>query len=128
MDMTPRPERRRAWRDKFTVAIRGIVWAVAEGSSFRVHVPMTALVILCGFVLQVHRLEWCLLILCITIVLAAETFNSALEALARAVDQNHNASLGRALDMSGGAVLICSVGAAIVGLIIFIHRAAVMLQ
>ena len=128
MEISQGRDPQRKWSHKFRDAIRGITCAFAEGSSFRVHLLMTMLVILCAFVLQVSRMEWCLLILCITIVLGAETFNSALETMARAVDRNHNASLGKSLDMAGGAVLICSWGAAIVGLLIFVYRAALMLQ
>lgn len=126
--MTRSSEPRRGWADKFNDALRGIRSAVAEGRSFRVHVPMTALVVLCGFLLKVSRLEWCVLTMCITIVLAAETFNSALETLSRAVDNKPNPGLGKALDMASGAVLICSIGAAATGLLIFLYRAFVMLQ
>ncbi len=43
------------------------------------------LVVVAGFVYQVAALEWCALILCITIVFTAEGLNTALETLADAL-------------------------------------------
>jgi diacylglycerol kinase len=54
------------------------------------------------------------------LVLAAELFNSALEHLAKAITREHNEHLRIGLDISAGAVLIVSLGAASVGLVIFL--------
>jgi len=70
---------------------------------------------------NVSRIEWCLLILCTTVVLAAEMFNTALETLAQAVDENPNPMVGDSLDIASAAVLIAALGAACVGLIVFMR-------
>jgi len=62
-----------------------------------------------------------------TVVLAAEMFNSALEAMARAIDSGWNANLRDALDIGSAAVLVCAGGAATVGLIVFLNRLGVAL-
>ena len=46
------------------------------------------LLVLAAALLRIDRTQWCVLVLCITIVLTAEMFNSALEHLARAVDRS----------------------------------------
>ena len=66
------------------------------------------------------RIEWCLLALCVAIVLTAEIFNSALEQLAKAITREHDAHIRAALDMASGAVLLASVGAAIVGTVVLL--------
>ncbi len=91
-------------------------------SSFAVHVAMAAAVLVCGLLWRVNQTEWCLLIICITIVLAAETFNSSLELLAKAVDQSENDHLRIALDMASGGVLWTAIGASAVGLIVLVRR------
>ena len=96
-------------------------------SSFKVHLLMAAAVIICGVVFKVDRIEWCILLVCIGIVMAAEAFNSAIESLSKAVDRNHNPDIGRALDQASGAVLICSLAAAAAGATIFIYRLILML-
>ncbi len=112
----------RSWRNKFRDAFRGIRIAIADSSSFYVHITFTILVVLLAILLRLDRTEWCLLTLCVAIVMAAETFNASLEHLARAIDTGHNPIIGKSLDSASGAVLIVSIGAAIVGVIVFLPR------
>src|SRR5262245_29121413 len=101
-------DKRRAdgsWRRKFGDAFRGQKRGFRGESSFFVHFFVAALVIVAAVALGADRVEWCLLLLCITLVLTAEMFNSAVERLARAVDKNYNAHLRDALDIAAGAVL-----------------------
>lgn len=118
----------RSWRAKFRDAFRGTWLAASRERSFAVHLPVAVLVVLAGAVLRVTLVEWCLLILAIAMVLAAETFNTALEHLSRAVSRDKNEDIGRALDMASGAVLITAIGAAAVGAAILGYRLGVYLQ
>ncbi len=77
--------------------------------------------IVCAVVMRMPRVEWCVLLVCIATVLAAETFNSALELLAKAITDEHDPRLADALDIGSGAVLAASIGAALVGSIPFPH-------
>jgi len=123
--LTYDPDRRR-WKSKFADAFRGISLGMRGQSSFRVHLVMATAVVLLAAVLRVGLIEWCLLILCIAAVLAAELFNSALERLAREVDRNHNPAVGAALDIASGAVLTAALGSATVGCLIFGRRVGVL--
>ena len=113
---------KRSWLEKFRDAFRGLWIGVRGQSSFAVHLPAAALVIAAGFVLQVDHAEWCLLVLCITMVLTAEMFNSALESMAKAIDVEHNLHLADGLDVGSAAVLAAAVGSAVIGAIIFVPR------
>ena len=113
---------RRRWSDKFRDAARGVRLAVSEGASFRVHFVLATAVVVAGWLCGVSSAEWCVLCLSIGAVLVAETFNSAIEELARAVTTEHNKHVGRSLDMSAGAVLLASVAASIAGVIVFAPR------
>lgn len=55
-------------------------------------------------------------------VLAAEAFNSAIEALGDAVSPDYNTHIKHAKDLAAGAVLLTAIAAAIVGLIIFVPK------
>ena len=81
-----------------------------------------------GFFFEVSRWEWCLLILCVAVVLAAEAFNSALEYLVDLVSPGQHPLAGKAKDIAAGAVLIVAIGAALVGLLIFIPKALLWLE
>lgn len=114
--------RPRGWIAKFARALRGIAIGIRGQSSFAVHLPAAAAVIAAAWYLQVSRVEWCLLLLCIAVVLAAELFNSALEHLARAITGDEDPHLRDALDVASGAVLVASIVAAVVGIAILGHH------
>lgn len=107
------------WRHKFACAFRGLVVGVRNQNSFAVHIPMTLAVVGLATWLAVSPLEWAILILCITIVCSAELFNSAIEHLAKAITEEQHPEIRNALDVASGAVLMASMGAAVVGLMIF---------
>ena len=77
-------------------------------------------VIIAGIVLGITRTEWIMVGMCIGTVIAAELFNTAIEKLVDLVSPERHPVAGRVKDIAAGAVLICAVAAAIIGLIIFI--------
>jgi diacylglycerol kinase len=117
----------RFWTNKFRNALRGVKAGVRGQSSFFVHFFLTAAVVVAGIILKVTLVEWCLLVLCIAGVLTAEMFNSALESMAKAITGEKDPHLGNSLDIGSAAVLLASVGAALVGGVIFINRLGILL-
>ncbi len=120
--MPPDPKKHRSWPAKFGRAFRAIVLGVRGQSSFCIHGLAAVMVVAAGVPLKVSRAEWCLLVLCITIVLAAEMFNSSLERLAAAISDDYDHQIHDALDMASAAVLIAAIGAVVVGAIVFLNR------
>jgi diacylglycerol kinase len=127
---TPTPQDRspRSWRTKFGDAFRGLKLGVRGHSSFFVHFFFAALVIAAALALGCTVHDWAVLILCIGLVLMAELFNSAIETLFRGLEERVKARNHRALDVAAGAVLLACITAAAVGLLIFLHRLAVLLD
>ena len=125
--LTPDPIPERAWTRKFRDAFRGIKEGVRGQSSFFVHFFIAAAVVVAGVVLGMDCVEWCVLLLCIAGVLTAEMFNSALESMAKAITGESDPHLGNSLDIGSAAVLVASIGAAIVGTVVFAHRLLVLL-
>jgi diacylglycerol kinase len=117
----------RSWRRKFADAFRGVKLGVRGQSSFFVHFFIAAAVIAAGVSMHCSLLEWCLLVLCITGVLAAEMFNSALEALAKAITRDIDPHIGAALDIGSAAVLLAALGAASIGSIVLGNRLGLLL-
>lgn len=106
------------WRRKFACALRGLKVALAGQSSFFIHLPAAVAVVVLAWWLQVSATGWWVLILCITVVLTAELFNSAIEHQARAITREENSEIRDALDIASSAVLVASIGAAVVGLFV----------
>lgn len=102
------------WRDRFAYALRGIGLAVRHEENFRVHLVAAAVVIAVGALLQVSKVEWLVLIFCITAVLAAEMFNTAIEHLSRAITREEHPEIRNALDIAAGGVLVVAIGAKVI--------------
>jgi diacylglycerol kinase (ATP) len=92
-----------------------------------VHLAVASAVLAAAAGLRMDALQWCVVLLCIAGVLAAEMFNTALESLARAITTAENPHVRDALDIAAAAVLIAALGSVAVGLALFGARAAQML-
>lgn len=112
----------RTWRKKFLDAFRGCREGMRDQTSFYVHIPCAIGVVVAAIVVRLPLDHWAILALCITLVLAGEMFNTALEHLAKAIDRSHNPHIGNALDIGSAAVLICSLGAVVVGILVFLDH------
>lgn len=88
----------------------------------KVHLLATILVIPLGIFLKISIIEWCIIILCIALVMSMEAMNSALEYIADKVSPEHNELIGKAKDIAAAAVLICAIGAATIGALIFLPK------
>ena len=106
------------WHKKFSCALRGLLVGVRGQNSFYVHIPAMIAVIGLAIWLQLTLIQWSILFVCITMVIAAELFNTAIEHLAKVVAQENNPQIRNALDTASGAVLVASLGAAIVGILL----------
>ena len=117
----------RHWSSKFKNAFRGLRVGARGQSSFFAHFVMTVLVFVAAVVLRVNLLEWCVLLLCVGLVMSAELFNSAFESLARAVTRDFDDDVRDALDIASGAVLVAAIFASVVGATIFVFRLGILM-
>ena len=118
----------RRWTTKFVDAFRGMREGVRGGTSFRDHSVIAFAVVIAAAGLRMSALEWCVILLCITIVFSAEYFNTALEAMARAVTKETDPHIRDALDVAAGAVLTAAMGSVVVGALVFGHRVGQIVQ
>ncbi len=108
--------------NSFKYAFQGIKDLFVHTPNARIHLCMAIAVIICGFIFHISITEWCFCIVSITAVLAAEGFNSSIEYLTDLVSPNYHELAKKTKDVAAGAVLITSIGAAIVGTIIFLPK------
>jgi len=112
----------RTWLGKFTDAFRGLREGVRAGTSFRVHALAAVAVMIVAASLRMGASEWCIVLLSIAGVLAAEFFNTALEAMARAITRETDPHIRDALDIAAAAVLTAALESVAVGAVVFGHR------
>ena len=104
----------------FGYAWKGIQSCVGKEQNLSFHLIAAMAVIIAGIVLGITRNEWIMVVMCIGTGIAAELFNTAIEKLVDLVSPDRHPVAGQVKDIAAGAVLICAVAAAIIGLIIFI--------
>lgn len=106
----------------FRFAFNGIRLLVTCEHNAWIHCFIAACVIITGCIVKLSATEWIAIAMAIGMVLAAEAFNSAIEALADAVSPDYNEAIKRTKDLAAGAVLLLAIASALIGLIIFIPK------
>lgn len=102
----------------FIYAFNGIKLSLQQ-RNMKVHVSCALLAIACGFILKINTAEWCMILICIGIVLALETINTAIESFVDLIEPNHHPIAGKIKDLAAGAVLIFSIVSALIAIMIF---------
>ena len=102
----------------FKYALLGLKDLMASEPNARIHLGMAALALIMGWWLQLSTLEWALIVLCISMVLAAEAFNTAIEHLTDLVSPDFHPLAGKTKDVAAAAVLLSAAGAALTGLVV----------
>jgi diacylglycerol kinase (ATP) len=107
------------WLESVNCAIEGILWTVRTQRHMRSHFLAAVAVLLLALALHLSVLEFVLLVFAVTLVLLAELFNTAIEVLVDLVSPDYHPLAGRAKDVAAGAVLVASIGAAVMGYLAF---------
>lgn len=108
--------------DSFGFAFKGVLELLKTQTNARIHLCAAVIVFISGYYFQITSTEWCLCIFTISAVLAAEAFNTALEFLTDLVSPDYHILAGKTKDVAAAGVLITAIGAAIIGLIIFLPK------
>jgi diacylglycerol kinase (ATP) len=109
----------RAMIHGFGYAFVGIVDLVRVQRNAQVHVFVIAVLVLVSLAWGLSPTEWLVLILTMSMVLAMEAINTAVEAVVDLVSPDYHPLAKRAKDVAAGGVLITAIGAVFVALIIF---------
>ena len=89
----------------------------------RKHALSAILAIVAGFLFGISATEWLFLLFSVSLVIAFEIMNSALENVVDLASDYHFSMLAKnAKDMAAGAVLVISGFALVTGLIIFVPK------
>ena len=108
--------------NSFANAFRGLCIYVSAERNAWIHCIAAILVIAAGFLFRIEPYEWMAVVFAIGIVFSAEAFNTTIERLSDVVQPNKDDRIRNVKDISAGAVLICAISAACIGLIIFLPK------
>lgn len=102
-------------------ACRGLGQLIRQERNFQTHLVLAALALGAGWLLSLSRTEWVLLVLCMTLMLAVEALNTAVEyTVDRLMGDKQSPEAAVVKDVSAAACLITAVGVALAGVLIFL--------
>ncbi|MFK7806184.1 MAG: diacylglycerol kinase [Saprospiraceae bacterium] len=106
----------------FKHAFNGLIYLIKNEPNFRIHLAAAILSVCLGFYLKISALEWIALTICIGLVMATETLNTALEELCDLIHPEQHPKIKNTKDLGAAAALVTAVTALLIGLIIFIPK------
>lgn len=104
----------------FSYALNGIQFMLKTQHNAWIHLAISILVIALSLFKNINNNDWRWIISAIAMVWFAETINTAFEFLCDVVSPELHLSVQKAKDIAAGAVLVCAIGAAILGVLTFL--------
>lgn len=109
----------RSFAESVDLAIQGIISAFKSERNFRLDILFAGIVVLCGILLDLTRIELAMLFFAITLVLFTELLNTAIEKLLDVVNDKFDPKIKFVKDVSAGAVLVTVIASVVIGYLVF---------
>ncbi len=100
--------------------LEGIMHAIKTERNIRIHFGVAFVVFILGFVIGLSYMEWAVITLSIALVIGLELTNTAIEISWNHLEPAHHPVVKSIKDVMAGAVLVASIGAFIIGIIVFL--------
>jgi diacylglycerol kinase (ATP) len=105
--------------DSFNYAIEGIIYSVRSQRNMRIHMAAALAVLTVCFFYDLSKIELLIVIITISMVIAAELMNTAIEYAIDATTNYYHPLAKLAKNAAAGGVLVTALNAVVVGYIIF---------
>lgn len=106
----------------FSYALQGICYASKVERNLKIHLSITLLVVILGFLFSLTKIEWLFVLIAIGGVITLELVNTSIERVVDLVTKDDHPLAKQAKDTAAGAVLIYAIIAVIIGIIIFVPK------
>jgi len=106
----------------FYVAGRGLLEAVGEQRSLKIHLAVGILVIAAGFWLKLTGVEWAIVTLCIGVMFTVELLNTAIEMVVDLASPDIHELARKSKDFAAAAVFSSSIMSATIGVVILLPK------
>jgi undecaprenol kinase/diacylglycerol kinase (ATP) len=103
-------------------ALNGLKTLFKEEHNSRIHVAITLIVVIAGFLLHITSTEWLVICILIGMVFSLEIMNSAIENLCDYVSPQWDEAVKKIKDLAAAAVFVASVISVVCGGIIFLPK------
>jgi len=118
-------QKRFSWKERgnsFSYAWDGLKAVFRTEHNTWIHLALTFVAIILGFILKISNGEFLAIIIAMTMVWVAEIFNTAIEKAMDFISKEKHPQIKLVKDLAAAAVLITAISAVIVGAIIFIPK------
>jgi diacylglycerol kinase len=109
-------------KNAFIHAARGITYCLRHEPNFKIELAAALVTVAAGIFFSINPVEWLFIVACCIAVLSLELINTALEYVCDIATREFHPTIKIAKDTAAGAVLICAIGSAITGCIIFLPK------
>ncbi|MCB9252834.1 MAG: diacylglycerol kinase family protein [Flavobacteriales bacterium] len=106
----------------FQYAIQGMKYLFSYERNAQVHLFFAILSIGMAYYFELNSTEWILIIVCISLVLSAEAFNTSIERMCDLVSKERSQQIKIIKDVSAAAVTFLAIASFIIGLILFVPK------
>lgn len=102
----------------FHYAFKGLFKTIKEEQNLQIQTFFLLVVIILGFLLNIAKIEWCILLIVGFVVILMEIANSAIERVTDVLKPRINTYVKEIKDIMAAAVMMSSILAVVVGIII----------
>ncbi|GAB3795393.1 diacylglycerol kinase family protein [Virgibacillus kimchii] len=106
----------------FSFAWNGLKQVTKLERNFQIHLVFAVIIIIFGFLFQLTRLEWAIIIFAIGFVLVTELINTVIEKVIDYIKPDIHPTAKLIKDYAAGAVLVTAITAVLIGMIIFVPK------
>ena len=107
---------------RYYYAFQEIISKLKQEKNMKVHIIIMIIVIICGIIFKISKIEWIICIILFALVISLELVNTSIEKTVDLITQEKNEIAKIAKDVAAGAVLVAAIAAAIIGLMIFVPK------
>ena len=122
MGLAADKQRKHPLASSFKFGFEGIAAAAAKERNVQIHLAISVIVILLGFIFSINKYEWIAVILSIGGMISMEMMNTAIERTVDMYTKEYHPLAKQAKDIAAGAVLVFAIASVMIGLIIFLPR------
>lgn len=102
-------------------ASSGVGYALSTERNMRVHLSVFVLALIAGYILEISKFEFLLILAISALTFSLELTNTAIERLADRVSPEYDEKIGVVKDVMAGAVLVSSIFSIVMGVVIFLQ-------
>ena len=106
----------------FRYAGIGIYSLFRYENNAKIHLLAAVVVFIAGIYFKISNIEWCIIIIQIALVWAAEAFNTAIEKIADMISSTYHPTIKVIKDVAAAGVLILAISAIFVAGFIFLPK------